>query len=96
MLLAVYVGVRDEETSRECVVWPRSQMPVLLLQEWQTQPVKPDTTFQEFMREAQGAGEAIWIAAIAQVSQYHLTTAWCATFFPDMCNKITGTSSCLC
>ena len=51
-----------------------ASVPVLLLQEWQTQPVQPDVTFQEFMREAQDAGQEFWIKAFAKVSQSQHTT----------------------
>ena len=38
---------------------------VLLLQDWAKQPVNPDITLQQFMREAQFADEEAWINAIA-------------------------------
>lgn len=41
----------------------------LLLQDWAKQPVTPDSTFQQYMREAQFADEETWITAIAEVSQ---------------------------
>ena len=40
----------------------------LLLQDWATQPVRPDVTLQQFMREAQFADEEAWIATIVEVS----------------------------
>ena len=45
-------------------------VPVLLLQGWTARPVKPDVTFEQFMREAQSADQKAWIDAIAEVSQY--------------------------
>ena len=65
-----------------------ASMPVLLLQEWATLPVKPNVTFQQFMREAQSAGEVIWIAAIAEVSQYQHR---CAAFPPDIAGRQAAT-----
>ena len=67
-----------------------ASVPVSILQEWTTRPVKPDITFQQFMRAAQFADELTWINAIAKVSQYQHDNPRCATFPPDMCIKITG------
>ena len=60
-----------------------ASVPVLLLQEWTRQPVKPDITFQQFMREAQFADEDTWTGTIVEVSQYQHR---CATFRPNMSN----------